>query len=148
MLVLAAKTGRIGCVLLVDGVLKDWKISENGSKSGNAAVQVFRTWLADYQPDLVVSENPDTASRKGEKQRAILKVFADVAEELPLLNMVVARKRRFKNLYLEAAALAERHEAIAALVPSQPPIWLPQPRQMVYFEALALAESVMESEAH
>lgn len=146
MLAVAAKTGQICCVLLVNGKLRDWRRSRKGSKSAKEAAIILHQWFEEYKPDIFVSENPDTAMRKGERQRRILKVFADIGEDQPCLNIVVPRKSRYKNHYEEAQAIGKRYPEIADLVPAMPPIWLPEPRAMIYFEALSLVGYVVDKD--
>lgn len=143
VLSLAARTGRIGCVYLMNGELKDWALSCKGSMSKENASEVFKQWIDHYSPDTIISENPDTATRKSSQQKTILKVFADIAEDSPALNILVSRQKTHKNIFVEAVALAERYPLIKDKVPKHPPIWMPEPRNTIYFEALAMAEQVL-----
>jgi len=139
VLSVAARSGRIGCVLLEGQALKGWTTSERGARSAVAAVQRLRGWVRTFEPEVLVSENPDADSRKGGRQLSILRAFVEVGDDLAILNLVVQRQRRFPNFYLEAADLACRFPDLAHEVPRKPPIWKKEPYRLVIFEALALA---------
>lgn len=119
-------------------------MSTNSVASINSATKTVTSWINDYEPDIIVSEDPKSANRKGVKQRAILEQIACIAESNAAMNILVVRRRVFKNRYMHAAALAERFRSVKHLVPKEPPIWMPEPRKMIYFEALAMAEQVFD----
>lgn len=125
------------------GHLEDWQISRVGARSAKDAGAVLKRWIAQYQPDTIISENPDAAMRKAKRQRDILKTFCQIAENEPALNILVVRKKTHKNIYEEAAALIKRHPDIACKLPQKPSIWMPEPRNTIYFEALAMAQQVL-----
>lgn len=145
-LAVAAKTGQICYVLIVDGKVQDWRRSRKGSKSDKNAAIILKQWLAELKPDIFISENPDTATRKGQRQRNILKVFADIGADYNCLNMAVSRENTYKNKYEQAKAIGKHYREIEAFVPTQPPIWLPEPRAMIYFEALSLVRLVLDED--
>lgn len=138
VLSVAARSGRLGCVLLDRGRLEGWTTSERGAQTATAAATRLQGWIASFEPDVLVSENPDASCRKGGRQRAILHAFAATGDELPLLNIVVQRRRRFENFYLEAADLVRRFPQLEPDLPVKPPIWKKEPYRLVIFEALAL----------
>lgn len=138
IMTVAARSGRLGYALVIDGRLTHWGTSEKGAASPSSAAAMLRTWVARYAPDILVSERPDVSSRKGAKQRAILRVFASLGEDLPLLNIVIARRHRYANIYAEAEAVGLQFPELATKVPKKPPIWESEPYRLVYFEALAL----------
>lgn len=139
----AAKTGRIGCVYLVSGILKDWQMSRKGAETEADAALTLRRWIVKYDPDTVISENPDSAGNKGDKQKGILGAWARIAEDTPLLNMLVVRAQKYQNIYVEAEQLAKKYPQIKNEVPTKPPIWMPEPRKTVLFEALSMADRVL-----
>lgn len=140
MLSLAARTGRIGCILLDAGRPVFWAASESASATVETATDKLRDWVGEFEPDVLVSENPDTARRKGSAQKEILAAFCAMGEEMPLLNLVVRRERRFANFYLEIADLARRFPELAHIAPEKPPIWKKEPYWVISFEALALTQ--------
>lgn len=137
-LAVAARTGRLGCAVVDDGDLVIWDTSEKGAGSTGEAATKLRAWIAEYHPDVLVTENPDVPGRKHGRQVRILKTFAAVGQDLPILNLVVRRHRRFQNAYEEAADLAAQFPDLALMVPKKPPIWGNEPYNLVLFEALVL----------
>lgn len=144
VLAVAARTMHVGCVHLVDGKLADWGLAY--VRTTEEATAKLSNWLEIYKPDCLVTENPETEFRKSGKQIDILKAFVDIGREAPVLNLVQTRKKTHKNLYLQAASLAKQFPEIASRVPKKPPIWLPGHRNLVFFDALALAKQVLEGE--
>lgn len=139
VLAVAARTGRLGCVIIDDGDLVIWDTSEVAAKSATRAARKLRKWIEEFQPSVLVTENPDAAGRKSGMQISILKAFIEVGEELPMPSLVVRRVRQFDNAYLEAAHFTVQFPDLAPLKPEKPPIWGKEPYSLVCFEALALA---------
>ena len=144
VLAVAARSTYVGCVHLIDGQLADWGHGE--VHSVEAATVKLLSWLKVYKPDVLVTEDPTTEFKKSGKQIPILEAFVEIGREAPVMNIVMTRKKTHKNLYLQAASLAEHYPEIASRVPKKPPIWLPGHRNLVYFDALALAKRVVEGE--
>ena len=142
VLAVAARSTYVGCVHLIDGQLADWGHGEIHSV-GEATAKLL-SWLDIYKPDVLVTEDPTTEFKKSGKQIPILEAFVEIGREAPVMNIVMTRKKTHKNLYLQAASLAEHYPEIASRVPKKPPIWLPGHRNLVYFDALALAKRVVE----
>jgi len=145
VLAVAARSTYVGCVHLIDGQLADWGHGE--IHSVEEATAKLRSWLDVYKPDVLVTEDPKTEFKKSGKQIPILEAFVEIGREAPAMNIVMTRKKTHKNLYLQAASLAEHYPEIASRVPKKPPIWLPGHRNLVYFDALALAKRVVEGDA-
>ena len=144
VLAVAVRTMHVGCVHLVDGKLADWGLA--CVHSTEEASAKLSDWLDIYKPDCLVTENPETEFKKSGKQIDIQKAFVDIGRHAQVLNMVLTRKKTHKNLYLQAASLAEQFPEIASRAPKKPPIWLPGHRNLVFFDALALAKRVLEGE--
>lgn len=139
MLAVAARTKRIACIVLEDGMPVTWDAAGKKAKSPEKAARKLRDWIGEHKPDVLVSENPDTAARKGKRQIAILKAFQAVGEDLPIRSLVVGRKRKFANVYEEARAFGEQFPDLAGLVPKHAKPWESEGHNVVCFEALALA---------
>ncbi len=140
VLSVSARSGRLGCVLLDAGHLRGWTTSERGAKSAAAGAKVLRRWYNGFEPEVLVSENPDAPCRKGEKQKSILQAFIATGDELPVHNLVVVRRRRLRNIYLEAEVLTRRYPQLNPFLPKKLPIWKHEPYRLVIFEALVLAQ--------
>ena len=144
VLAVAARSTYVGCVHLVEGRLVDWGHGE--IHSVEEAIAKLQSWLGIYKPDVLITEDPTKEFKKSGKQIPILEAFVEIGREAPVMNMVLTRKKTHKNLYLQAASLAAHYPEIASRVPKKPPIWLPGHRNLVYFDALALAKRVVEGE--
>ena len=144
VLAVAARSTYVGCVHLINGQLADWGHAETHSVED--ATAKLESWLKIYKPDVLVTEDPTTEFKKSGRQIAILEAFVEISREAPVANMVLSRKKTHKNLYLHATSLAKHYPEIASRVPKKPPIWLPGHRNLVYFDALALAKRVVEGE--
>jgi len=118
-------------------------MSRKGAQSEDDAALTLRRWIVKYDPDTVISENPDSAKKKGDKQKGILAIWARIAEDMPLLNILVVRLQKHRNMYVEAKQLARKYPQIKNHVPVKPPIWMPEPRQTVIFEALSMADRAL-----
>ncbi len=139
VLSVAARTKRIACVVIEDGLPITWDAVGKSIVTPDDAAKKLRQWIDDYRPDLLVSENPDTATKKGDVQIEILKAFATVGEDQPMRALVVRRRRKFKNVYEEAAAFGRQFPDLAGLVPRKAKPWESEGHNVVCFEALALA---------
>lgn len=142
VLAVAVATGRIACVFLIDGQLKDWRQSRIAALNTKTATRVVQSWIDDLGPDLLISEHPDTAHRKGRRAKAILQTIGEVFDAAEGLNVQLARTQGYQNKYEEAKALIKKYPELLPWLPLKPPIWLPEPRQTMYFEALSLVEQV------
>lgn len=138
-LAVAARSGRLGCVVVDDGNLVIWDTSEKGSNSPDEAAAKLHDWIAEFNPNVLVTENPDAPGRKRGQQLAILKRFDVIGQELPIVSLLVRRQQSFRNAYEEAADLARQYPDLAAMVPNKPPIWGNEPYNLILFEALVLA---------
>ena len=139
VLAVAARSTGLACVLIEAGDLLLWVNSEAGTKGPDAAVAVLRKWVATYRPDVVITENPDAAGAKRGRQIAILRALHEAAQDMELLNVSLRRHQPFKNAYEQARDLAQRCPEIERALPVKPPIWKSEHRNLVIFEALALA---------
>lgn len=138
ILAVAARTERIGCVVVESGDLVFWEGSAEMAKDAEGAAKQLRAWIHEFQPDVVVSENPDAAGKKSGVQIPILQAFVEVGQDVQAVNLVVRRERPFQNVYDEAKSLAEEFPDLEGMVPEKPPIWGKEPYNLVFFEALAL----------
>lgn len=139
VLALAPASGRIGSVFLVAGELIDWQISTKGARSGPDAAAHTQELINDFHPDVVVTEDPETARRKGGRTLALIAAVARTAEHNQLLGVSLPRRHDFANKYLEAEALVEQFPDLEPWQPRRRRFYDNEPRNTVIFEALALA---------
>lgn len=139
VLALAVRCGRVGYVLIVDGLAKDWALSRAASLGSRAASAHLAEWIDRFDPNVIVLEDHRSAHRKAQKTRAILKALHRRAGTSQAFVASLVRQQAYPNKFFEANDLAERFPELAAWVPKRPKLWEREPRNLVYFEALALA---------
>ncbi len=143
VLAIAAATGRIGCVFLIGGKLKHWAMSVKASKSPEMAANQTTKWIDEFEPEVVITEKITKRSHKGKLTKQLIAAIAKVAENRYLNDIVIPRAQNFQNKYEEAKELANQYPDILPWLPKRPRIWESEPRNMIYFEALALALEVI-----
>lgn len=142
---IAAGTGRIGYALLNNEALVDWGLSKKASRSPELAARQTRRWIELHRPEVIVIELLNSRSRKRGRTPLLIAAVSQAAADASVLTASVERIQNYPNKYEEARALARRFPDLSSNVPCQPPIWLPEPRKLIYFEALALTLSVQTS---
>jgi hypothetical protein len=143
VLAVAVASRKIAFVLLINGQLKDWQQSRAAGMSAPKGRSFLRMAVARLKPDLVVIENPYGQTRKYGVSSEILMAMAQDLVDGAVPHRLVRRTQAYANKYAEAAALAERYPEIAPWLPTSPKLWQTEPIETIYFEALALAEEVM-----
>ena len=138
VLSVAAATGKIGYVFLIDGQPYDWGVSPKASRSPELAYKHAADWIDYYQPDIVVTERIGPHSRKKEVSRALVNAIAKAAQDADVRWACVDRVQRYPNKYKEAAALAERFPELKPWLQKPRQLWESEPRRMIVFEALAM----------
>lgn len=143
LLSIAAASKRVGYVFLVDGKLKDWRVSEKAAKGPSEAAELTQTWINQLRPDALATEKLGKASKRGEKTKELIAAIAGIAEHNYVLDVAVERSHDYANKYDEAAALAERYPELKAWLPKKRRFFDNEPRNIVLFEALSLADKVL-----
>lgn len=145
MLSIAVGTRRVGYVFIGDGQLCDWGITIKSAKSKSDIAVFVQGLISELQPDVVVSEKCDRACRKGNRTRALIGTIAEIASHNTVLDVSIPRPRRYKSKFEEATFLAEKYPEIAGYLPTRKRRFFEfEPRSMMLFEALALAEEAMQ----
>lgn len=140
----AVASGRAGWVLLQGDQLIDWGILRDATKSSNELVGTIQALINRLTPDVMVTEQPRPGGRKGAKTRQLISAVTTLASHNSVLDVCVPRPRRFPTKFDEAVALAKRHPELAGHVPKHKRRCFDyEPRSMILFEALALAEDVI-----
>ncbi len=98
-------------------------------------------WVSKFDPDVVIIEDYTTAKRKGRNARALLRSMLRVASKSPSMVAKAKRVQNYANKYDEAQAWIEAFPQLAEKAPPRRRLWDPEPRNLVFFEALALAQS-------
>lgn len=143
LLAIAAATGRVGYVFLIGRRLLDWRVSEKAAMSSTKAAGEAQKWINDLQPEIVVTEKPGPRSKKDGKTLELNAAIARTAGHNYLLDISAERVPERANKYDEAEVLAERYPEIAAWLPEKRRFYDNEPRNIVLFEALMLAETIL-----
>lgn len=144
LLVVAAATGRVGSVFFIGNRLMDWQMSTKASRDNLRAAEHMQSLINKYHPDVVVTQDPRSARSKGELSLVLIEAMARTATANDLLHIAAPRQRAFGNKYAEAEILAERYPEVAAWKPQKRRAFDNEPRNTVLFEALALAEVILD----
>lgn len=131
-------TGRVAAVFLEDDHLLGWCRSTTAFGNEGRAAHQMVSWIQGFGPHVVLIEDAQSGARKGRQSRRVTEALAGVCAEANCLDLRVRRTQGHANKYLEAEALAKRFPEAKSILPKKPPIWLPEPRNMSYFEALSL----------
>ena len=144
VLSVAVASGRAGYVFLVGNKLYDWGITVKGVKSATELAGFVQSLINDLKPDVVATEKCDDDSRKGKRSRKLIRTIAETASHNYVLDVSVARSRGFPSKYEEATHLVSQYPEVAGYLPERKRrIFDFEPRSMIIFEALALAEQVI-----
>lgn len=144
VLAIAVASGRAGYVLLQDARVVDWGITIKAVKSRSDFMGYVQTLFNDLKPDIVVTEKTTGDCRKGKHTKALIQAIANLASHNPVLDVAVARLRHFPTKYEEASYLAGKHPELIGYAPKRKRrLFDFEPRGMVLFEAVALAEAVI-----
>ena len=144
LLAIAVAYGRVGYVFLIRDELKDWHMSKKASLSPKVARAKAAQWIAYLEPNVVVTENVGMASRKSPKTIRRIHAIARIAKAADLVDVIVIRRQEFKNKYEEADHLIQRFPQLKAWRPKKRKMWMPEPRNTIYFEALSIALTAKE----
>ena len=138
-LAIAVRANRIGYVLLIDGLPRDWRISRKACLSQKAAGAATDDWIKRFDPTVIILEVHGTARRKSQKTRSIIKSVHRAARRSSALVAAIERRQLHPNKFAEAAALVDRFPELSSVVLKRPKLWHREPGNLIYFEALALA---------
>ncbi|NOX40113.1 MAG: hypothetical protein GXP05_06260 [Alphaproteobacteria bacterium] len=91
-------------------------------------------------PEALVVENVGFKSRKSQTTIRNIHAILDEGRDANLIVCPVLRKKRFKNKYEEAVALAKCHPEMVTYLPVRNrKCFDTEPRKLIYFEALSMA---------
>lgn len=135
---IAVSSLKVGFAYLIDGELMDWRLSIDASRTEEACFAKVDEWLSYYQPDVIVIEDPEY-SRKGPNSLLLQSAVKKAAMESEVRIVEMPRGTDAANKYAEAEALAAEFPQIMAWLPERRRAWEQEPRNIILFEALALA---------
>jgi len=145
VLAVSVATNRIGYVFLAGTQLVMWRSSRKAVKSTTEAAGCMQELINVYQPNVVVTEKISDMKRKGAKARLITEALQRSAGQNYVLDVSVSRNRRFPNKHAEAQMLVEHYPALRGWIPPKRKHYDPEPYGTVFFDALALAHTVIET---
>lgn len=145
VLSIAVASGRVGYVCLQGRQLLDWGITVKATESTGNIVAFTQELIAKLKPDVLVTEKCSPKSRKGKKTKELIQTIAELASHNELLDVSIERTQKFSSKYEEADALLKRHPDLEGYRPKKKRrIYEFEPRSMILFEALAMAEDVIK----
>lgn len=143
VLAVAVATGRVGYVCLDGPQLVDWAVTTTVAGNTSDLVGFVQELINELKPNVVVTEALDASCRKGTRARRLIAAIAELASHNYVLDVSVPRPRRFSSKYEEAADLVTRHPDLTGYLPRRKRrFYEVEPRNMMVFEAVALAEAV------
>ena len=140
VLALAANATAVGMVILNRGELTYWQKSQTAARGPAAAARASAKWMAQFGPHVVVVEEVRSIRRKSERTKEIITALDEGARRRGLAVVALPRPDGHENKYQEAAALAECYPILRPWVPTRR-FYDPEPKNVVLFEALALAKA-------
>ncbi|MEM8548879.1 MAG: hypothetical protein AAGF46_12040 [Pseudomonadota bacterium] len=144
VLAVAVAYRRVGHVLLDGPQLLDWAVTTSVSGNATDLVAFVQEQINELQPGVVVTEKLDDDCKKGKSVRALIHSVAELASHNYVLDVTVPRPRTFPSKYEEAKDLVSRHPELIGYLPERKRrFYEVEPRNMIVFEALALAEAVI-----
>ena len=144
ILSIAVASGRAGHVYLQGAQLLDWGIAVKAVKTGSDLVGFVQELINELKPDVVVTEKLTDGCRKGKRTKGLIRSVASLASHNSVLDISVERLRAFPSKYEEAHYLAGKYPEVAGYLPKRKRLLFDfEPRGMVIFEAIAMAETVL-----
>jgi len=144
VLSVAVSSGRVSYVFLDGLQLVDWAVTTSVSGQATDLVAFVQDLINTLKPDVVVTEKCERGCKKGKRSRELIASIAQLASHNYVLDVQVPRPRVFQSKYEEAEAAVKRHPDLVGYLPKRKRrFYETEPRNMVVFEALALAEEVI-----
>ena len=145
VLSVAVASGRAGYVFLDGTQMLDWGITVKATATATELVAFVQELINTLRPDVVVTERCDGDCKKGAAAKRLIASVAELASHNYVLDVAVGRPRTFPSKYEEASHLASKHPEVLGYLPKKKrQIFDFEPRNMIIFEALALAREVID----
>ena len=143
LLAFAVASGKAGYVGLHGEDLCHWGIAIKPTRHPDDLARFAQGQIDEFAPDVVVTEAPSRSCRKGARTRTLILSIAQQAASNEVLDVAVPRVQHYRSKYQEAEALVKSYRDLIGYLPKRTPrFYEPEPRSMILFEALALAEAV------
>ncbi len=115
------------------------------ARSRIRAVGALQELINTFHPDVLITEKLRPNDRKGLRARNITEALQRAAAENYVLDVSVRRRQRYANKYEEIEVLVKRYPTIKPWAPPKRKYFEDEPPAMVLFDALAIADRVLES---
>lgn len=144
LLAVSVASGRVGYVYMEGTQLRDWAVTTTVCGQSTDLVAFVQELINTLKPDIVVTEKCDDNCKKGNRTRDFIHAMARLASQNYVLDISVPRPRLFPSKHEEAVQMVERHPDLVGYLPNRKRRSFDfEPRNMIVFEALALAEAVI-----
>jgi hypothetical protein len=144
VLSVAVSSGRVGYVLMEGTQLLDWAVTTTVSGKATDLVAFVQELINQFKPEVVVSEECGPDCKKGPRTKRLVTSIAELASHNYVLDVQVPRPRSFKSKYEQAADVVTRYPDLIGYLPKRKRRFFDfEPRNMIVFEALVLAEEVI-----
>ena len=137
-LAIAVASNKVGYAYFSEDNLLSWGVTTRANKSIDAMFAQTSKWLDYYNPAIVITEEASGATRKKKHARALLETTTAAIRDCGVDHLPVERVQRFKNKYVEAAAIAREYPELKDRVPRPRRLWEDEHTNTILFEAMAL----------
>lgn len=144
LLACAVSSQGMATIVLDNGRLKDWQLSRAILDDHDKARSKLRLMAHEFGVDAFTTENPFDHSRKGKRARNLLHTLIQTMQDEGIRTIPLRRIQLYQNRFEEAEALSQRFTEIAGHCPSRPLPGSNPSRDILYFEPLSYAVSVMD----
>ena len=141
MLAVAINKHRMGYVFLIGSQLKEWRTMTKPTNSQSEAAGAMQDLINTFKPDVVVTEK---VGDRNDLVTSLKRSLVRTTAQNYVLDVSVPRKHQYRSKYEEASALAGMHPEIKPWVPPKRQFFGHEPHRMILFDALALANHVLQ----
>jgi len=145
IMVFSAHHNRIGFCFLIDRQPMDWQIAHVAAKSPDTTKYKIQEWLKFYSPDLVITEDCQSSSRKGRIAQRLILAIKQAVYETDIEHVEVMRTQPFANKYEQIDRLCLKYPQLKVVQPKKRKIYDPEPAYVTVFEAVVMAEQFLQN---
>lgn len=142
-LAFAAGYRRVSFVLIENGQLATWHTSKKAARSPDEATRFAAEFIDLLMPNVIVVEDVEARSRKGENTRVLVRAIREEANCSNSSVIALEREHLFRTRHDEATWLVTHYPELADKIPTRLQ-HEPEPYHSVLFDALALAHQAMQ----
>jgi hypothetical protein len=139
---IAVNYNRIGFCYLIGKQPIDWQMTFKAATTIKNAENKITQWIDFYRPDVVITEDPRTLRRKGERARMLLDVAKRIADGSDVQHIEMPRVQPHRNLYDRIDELCERYPQLKAARPRRRKYYQKEPPYVTIFDAASMADEM------